>query len=54
MKLVIAIVRPEKLNDVLESLFRADVRGLRLDYFLVLLDGNGGRSDVLADLVAKG
>ena len=28
MKLIIAIVRPEKLNDVLEALFRADIRGL--------------------------
>ncbi|HEX6069577.1 MAG TPA: P-II family nitrogen regulator [Longimicrobiaceae bacterium] len=28
MKLIIAIVRPEKLNDVLEALFRAEVRGL--------------------------
>ena len=27
MKLVVAIVRPEKLNDVLEALFRAEVRG---------------------------
>ncbi len=28
MKLIIAIIRPEKLNDVLEALFRAEVRGL--------------------------
>ena len=30
MKLVIGIVRPEKANDVLEALYRAEVRG-RLD-----------------------
>ena len=28
MKLVIGIVRPEKANDVLEALYRAEVRGL--------------------------
>ena len=28
MKLVVAIVRPDKLSDVLEALFRAEVRGL--------------------------
>ena len=27
MKLVIGIVRPEKANDVLEALYRAEVRG---------------------------
>ncbi len=30
MKLIVAIVRPEKLNDVLEALFRAEVRGLTI------------------------
>ena len=30
MKLIIAIVRPEKLNDVLEALFRAEVHGLNV------------------------
>ena len=30
MKLVVAIVRPEKLPAVLEALFRAEVRGLTL------------------------
>ena len=29
MKLVKAIIRPEKLNDVLKALFQADVRGSR-------------------------
>ncbi len=28
MKLIIAIIRPERLNDVLEALYRAEVRGL--------------------------
>lgn len=30
VKLVVAIVRPDKLSDVVEALFRADVRGLTL------------------------
>ena len=36
MKLVVAIIRPERLTAVLESLYRADVRGLTLGavYFL--------------------
>jgi len=38
MKLVIAIVRPEKLNDVLEALYRADVRGLTISR----VEGHGG------------
>ena len=38
MKLVIGIVRPEKANDVLESLFRADVRGLSISR----VQGHGG------------
>ena len=33
---------------------QADVGGLRLDYLLVLLDGDRGGSDVLADFVACG
>ena len=38
MKLVIGIVRPEKANDVLEALYRADVRGLSLSR----VQGHGG------------
>lgn len=30
MKLVIGIVRPERSNDVLEALYRADVTGLSI------------------------
>ncbi len=38
MKLVVAIVRPDKLNDVLEALYRADVRGLTISR----VRGHGG------------
>jgi nitrogen regulatory protein PII len=38
MKLVIGIVRPEKANDVLEALYRADVRGVSLSR----VQGHGG------------
>ena len=41
MKLVIGIVRPEKANDVLESLYRADVRGISLSR----VQGHGGELD---------
>ena len=38
MKLVIGIVRPEKANDVLESLYRAEVRGVSMSR----VQGHGG------------
>jgi nitrogen regulatory protein P-II 1 len=38
VKLVIGIVRPEKANDVLESLYRADVRGVSMSR----VQGHGG------------
>ena len=38
MKLVVAIVRPERLNAVLEELFKADVQGLTISR----VDGHGG------------
>jgi nitrogen regulatory protein PII len=41
MKLVIGIVRPEKTNDVLEALYRAEVRGLSM----TRVDGHGGELD---------
>jgi len=41
MKLVIAIVRPEKLNDVLEELFRANVAGLTI----TRVQGHGGETE---------
>jgi nitrogen regulatory protein P-II 1 len=41
MKLVVAIVRPDKLTDVLEALFRAEVRGLTL----ARVQGHGGETE---------
>lgn len=41
MKLVIGIVRPETANDVLEALYRADIRGLSLSR----VQGHGGELD---------
>jgi nitrogen regulatory protein P-II 1 len=38
MKLVIGIVRPEKTNEVLEALYRAEVRGFSLSR----VQGHGG------------
>lgn len=38
MKLVIAIVRPERANDVLEALYRAEVRGVSMSR----VQGHGG------------
>lgn len=41
MKLVIGIVRPERANEVLEALYRADIRG----YSLSRVQGHGGEID---------
>jgi nitrogen regulatory protein P-II 1 len=41
VKLVIAIVRPERANHVLEALYRADVRGLSM----TRVQGHGGETD---------
>jgi nitrogen regulatory protein P-II 1 len=38
MKLIIAIIRPDKLSDVLEALFHAEVRGLTVSR----VQGHGG------------
>ena len=38
MKLIIGIVRPEKANDVLEALYRAEVRGISMSR----IQGHGG------------
>ncbi|MEM8929551.1 MAG: P-II family nitrogen regulator [Acidobacteriota bacterium] len=43
MKLITAIVRPEKLNDVLEALFRAEVRGLTITRAM----GHGGELETV-------
>jgi len=41
VKLVIGIVRPEKANDVLEALYRAEVRGVSISN----VQGHGGELD---------
>lgn len=41
MKLVIGIVRPEKANDVLAALYRAEMRGVTLSR----VQGHGGEFD---------
>jgi len=41
VKLVIGIVRPEKANDVLEALYRAEVRGVTMTH----VQGHGGELD---------
>jgi len=41
VKLVIGIVRPDRTNDVLEALYRADVRGVSLSR----VQGHGGELD---------
>ena len=44
MKLIVAIIRPEMLNDVLESLYRREVRGLTVSRVL----GHGGEAEQVA------
>jgi nitrogen regulatory protein P-II 1 len=41
VKLVIAIVRPERANDVLEALYRAEVKGVSMSR----VQGHGGELD---------
>lgn len=43
MKLIIAVIRPEKLSDVLEALFRAEVRGLTVSR----VHGHGGELETV-------
>jgi nitrogen regulatory protein P-II 1 len=43
VKLVIGIVRPEKANDVLEALYRADVRGVSISR----VQGHGGELETV-------
>lgn len=40
MRLIVAIIRPEKLGDVLEALYRAEVRGLTVSR----VQGHGGET----------
>jgi nitrogen regulatory protein P-II 1 len=44
MKLIVAIVRPEKVNDVLMALFKAEVRGLTIGK----VQGHGGETERVA------
>jgi len=41
MKLIVAIIRPDRLNEVLEALYRAEVRGLTVTRVL----GHGGETE---------
>lgn len=41
MKLVVAIIRPDKVNDVLEALYKAEVRGLSISR----VQGHGGETE---------
>ena len=41
MKLIVAIIRPDSLNDVLERLYHEDVRGLTVSRVL----GHGGETE---------
>jgi nitrogen regulatory protein P-II 1 len=43
MKLIVAIIRPDKLNDVLERLYRAEVKGLTVSRVM----GHGGETDAV-------
>ena len=41
MKMVVAVVRPDRLSAILESLFRAEVRGLTISR----VQGHGGETE---------
>lgn len=41
MKLVVAVVRPDKVNEVLEALYKAEVRGLTISR----VQGHGGETE---------
>ena len=43
MKLIVAVIRPDKLNDVLEALYRAEVRGLTISR----VRGHGGETEAV-------
>ncbi len=44
MRLIVAIVRPEKVNDVLGALFKADVKGVTISK----VQGHGGETELVA------
>jgi nitrogen regulatory protein P-II 1 len=41
MKLIVAVIRPDRLNEVLEALFHAEVRGLTVSRVM----GHGGETE---------
>jgi nitrogen regulatory protein P-II 1 len=41
MKLIVAVIRPERLNEVLEALYRAEVRGFTVSRVM----GHGGETE---------
>jgi nitrogen regulatory protein P-II 1 len=41
MKLIVAVIRPDRLNEVLEALYRTEVRGLTVSRVL----GHGGETE---------
>lgn len=43
MKLIVAVIRPEKLNDVLRTLFDADIRGITV----TRVEGHGGEFEAV-------
>jgi nitrogen regulatory protein P-II 1 len=43
MKLIVAVIRPEKLNDVLGELFKAEVQGLTISH----IQGHGGERETV-------
>jgi len=43
MKLIVAIIRPDRLSEVLEALFRAEVRGLTVSR----VQGHGGELELV-------
>lgn len=43
MKLIVAVIRPDKLNDVLEALFDVGVRGITVSR----VEGHGGELEVV-------
>jgi nitrogen regulatory protein P-II 1 len=43
VKLITAVIRPEKLNEVLEALFHAEVRGLSISR----VQGHGGETEAV-------
>ena len=49
MKLIVAIIRPDRLNEVLEALYRAEVRGLTVSRVM----GHGGETTVKMELQEK-